>query len=122
MDSGWRVAIFHRRQSDGIDSAPRAARCALAIKALLPEAPVALVGRTARLPRIQQMIDYGVEVLLKESMQSLFSPVMEQSPVMGIRIDDALIPQIEAHYKLYHSKDATYLVAERTHAGDANHR
>jgi serine/threonine protein kinase len=122
MESGWQVAIFHRRGSDGADPTSRAVRCALAIKAVVPDAPVALVGRTVRLPRIQEMIDHGVEILLRESMHSLFSPVMDEPPVVGVRIDDALISRVEHGYQLHHCNGATYLVAERKSAGETDHR
>ncbi|MDH5493475.1 MAG: AAA family ATPase, partial [Myxococcales bacterium] len=85
------------------DQAARAARCALAIRELLPHEPVVLVaGRgvvTSRLP-IGDVIDRGVRILEGE----------ERPETPGVRIDEVIGSLLDERFSIVKEGEARYLV------------
>jgi hypothetical protein len=109
VDGSLFVTLAGAGAGAGTDQAVKAARCALAMRAILPGVPMVLVAGRAivsgRIP-MGDAIDRGVAMLHRGSADE-------------VRIDDVIAGLLDARFEVRADATGRYLVGERDHADTA---
>src|SRR5262249_11173308 len=99
---------------DPKERAAVAARCALALRGVLPEASIGLCGaREPGTPALERAIDRGVRVLEKLSMRAIFAGPLGQSADRGINVDEAIASLLDRKFEVERAGKAYILHGER---------
>lgn len=110
LDGRWWMVVLPSRGLFAGDEAERAAFCALQIRGVLPEAPMAVVAERSA-SRLDALIDRGVKTVTSTSIASMFAEALT-APALdgGIRLDDATVSLLQAdRFQLTQSAEGTYL-------------
>ncbi len=109
VDDSWWMALFPPSSAAPSEQAAHAAQCALELRALLPEAPMALVAEPAD-SGLSGLIDRVVKTLTSESVASLFSQtIATAAPLEGIRLDEATAALLQPPFQVIATPSGPYL-------------
>jgi hypothetical protein len=95
-----------------------AARCALVLRAHLPDAPMALMttaaGPDRGRARLDEVIDRGVRAIGMGGLAAMFAAAMDSSrPPEAIDIDELTASLLGAEFEVGRQGNSVYLVSER---------
>ncbi len=109
VEGNWWMALFPPSSAGPSEQASRAAHCALELRALLPEAPMALVAEPAD-SGLGGLIDRVVKTLTSDSVASLFSQaIATAAPLEGIRLDEATAALLQPSFQVIATPNGPYL-------------
>jgi hypothetical protein len=113
LDGQWWMVVLsgkgHRR-----GEAARAARCALQVRSLLPDVPMALVA-DRRGGGLEALIDRAVGTLTSESVASIFAQTLATtSDGAGIRLDDVTAELLSERFQVTRGPEGLYLRADKS--------
>jgi hypothetical protein len=109
------IVVADRRHTD--EASVRGARCALAVRALLPDAAIVLCQSPTAEQGLEEAIDRGVLALDNLAMRALFADAVPRADEpSGIRVDGAIAGHLDAGFHVTRAAGGYVLHAERATA------
>jgi len=108
VDGRWWMVVLPGRGTPS-EAVARAAHCALQIRALLPDAPIALLADNSA-ARLGELIDRAVTTVANESLAAIFPDASGPAPrAAGIRLDEATASLLDDRFQVTRGSDGIYL-------------
>jgi serine/threonine protein kinase len=110
-DQWWMVVLSGKGPRSG--EAARAAKCALELRSLLPDVPMALIAEKAG-RGLELLIDRAVSALTTESLATIFAQTLaSSSEAGGIRLDQTTAELLSERFQVTRGPEGLYLRAEQ---------
>jgi serine/threonine protein kinase len=108
VEGRWCMILFSGG-GDPSEQAAQAARCALEIRQLLPDAPMALVGEPSAAV-LDSLIDRALAAVTNEALAELFSETLSSpAHTEGIRLDEATAGLLRPNFQVIRGAGGIYL-------------